>query len=58
MVPRAGTIDKAIGAGQNMLAATPMVTTKRGRKTMIMAMETTITVITEMVTITVTSSDD
>ncbi|MFL6429118.1 MAG: hypothetical protein ACJ71S_12810 [Acidobacteriaceae bacterium] len=40
MVPKVGTIGKAIGADQSMAAATLMVTTKGGRTmtTVIMAM--------------------
>lgn len=55
MVPRAGTIEKAIGVDQSMLAATLMVTTMLGRTTATMVMGTTITITTEMATITVTN---
>jgi hypothetical protein len=57
MVRKAGTIVKAIGVDQSMVMATPMVTIMSGKATMDLTTgTTTITIIMEMATITVTNS--
>ena len=54
---KAGTIEKAIGAGQSMVMVTPTVTTMTGKAIMTATTgTTTIVIITEMATITVTNS--
>ncbi len=55
---KAGTIEKAIGAGQSMVMVTRMVMNTQGKTIMTVTMGTgtTIMIITEMATITVTSS--
>lgn len=55
---KAGAIKKAIGYIPSMATATatPMAMTMHGKKIMTTAMGTTITTITEMVTITTTNS--